>query len=198
MSESAVLSHDGCIPSKSLVDIIHHTISESVEGIASAIIAKTSTASPSQPDASLRPISNQLMATNANLSQVAALMGKLEDQHKEMSNFRETFSNQITSVQMEVQRMNRAASKLTEAAEKVAIAVNSFSSSSNAVVQGVIDSNHQLSQALSCQADAFKSLHTQIRGIIEDDRRHSQVGGLVAKVLKIDEGKKERTLLRPS
>ena len=189
-------------PTKPRVDmlptsLIQEVVAQTVKSVSSAIIAAARN-QPVPPDQDVRSVTNQLMATNANLSDIAGCLSNEDKGRAQLRDCLTEMTASLNGVKSELSRLNRGISVLTSAVDKLDQSATTQRGQFHTVVQGSIDTNQGLTNALKEQAKAFKSVTNRLTGLIEDDCRGGQVTGLVRKILDLDEQCPERVApLRP-
>ena len=173
------------VPLSSVAEIVEASIKNSVDAVASAIIAAAKH-QPMPPEQDLRPISNQLMTTNANLSQISGIMSANNTRHGDLAVGIQDLVKATNGVSAQLSRMARALTVFTEVANKLDGHIIEQTSAIRTVCQGAIDSNTSLTEAMKAQTGAFRTIQSRFTTLMKPESPSGEVSHIVRKILKLE------------
>ena len=145
------------VPLSSVGELVEKSIYNAVDAVSSAIIVAANN-QPLPPAQDLRPVTNQLMATNTNLAQVAGILSVTNTKHGDLSLAINDLVKTTSSMASQLSRMTRVVTVvtvLTEVASKMDQHLIEQTNTVRSVVQGAIDSHSTLTEAMKAHPQVY-------------------------------------------
>ena len=115
----------------------------------------------------VKAVSNQLMATNSNLSELASNVAILAKRQDQVVDCFETVNATMNGLKSELSRFNRGVSVMSKAVERLDGNLMMHFTGVKSTIQGSIDTNWAMVKAFDTHADAFKAMEKKISTAVE-------------------------------
>ena len=115
----------------------------------------------------VKAVSNQLMATNSNLAELASNVAILAKRQDQVVDCFETVNATMNGLKSELSRFNRGVSVMSKAVERLDGNLMMHFTGVKATIQGSIDTNWAMVKAFDTHTDAFKAVEKKLSTAVE-------------------------------
>ena len=115
----------------------------------------------------VKAVSNQLMATNSNLAELASNVAILAKRQDQVVDCFETVNATMNGLKSELSRFNRGVSVMSKAVERLDGNLMMHFTGVKSTIQGSIDTNWAMAKEFDTHTDAFKAMEKKLSTAVE-------------------------------